>query len=315
MKKALCVLTLLGIVVAASAETDVRLFLTTQPPPVTFRAGFGPFTPWQVGGVLPDTYDIHRNYVSATNPGSVGTPKFTNALLPLPVEPGVGPPGSELPEGTPVYIWGVFAGPGYDPDGVLLDPPDPTKPGVGYAQAGTRVQGLHIVLQTTDTLAVQPRWYQYVVGTATAVSGLRWAETSDMSGTEVTMVGLGTGTPAATGWYAGDLGVTGERMQNWEVDPFSGGLGGYGWGGILLGAITTTGKGDLYIGLGYNGLNSTDPAGEVQYFAGTEDIGIHAGVLPQGSPTRMGQTPEARWIPEPASLLLIGLGALVLRRR
>ncbi len=338
MKKAIGVLTLLAIVAVATAEVEVRIWLTTASPakadggPINFRATYGPFSPFLVkdNGTPesgPRPYDVHRNHIATSNPGSVlryqSTPtvieKFDPTLIPDVVEPGVGTGGIE--EGKPVYIWAAFCGPGMGEDPETGDPMplDPIKPGLGWENAGVRVQGMQIALVTTGSLAIQPHWYQYEAfdpskPPAEQVTELRWAETSDMTGDMVTLVGLGTGSPAATGWYAG---VTGERMQTWKLDYELGnpyGLGTFGAGGILLGAITATGGGDLYVGLQYNGINTTAGVGSV-YYAGSEAAGINADKVDEGSPVRHGTTPEATWIPEPASLLLLSLGLLALRRR
>jgi hypothetical protein len=312
MRKAIGVLTLLAIVAVATAEVEVRIWTTSVSPvapggPITFEAGYGPFTPFAVkdNGTPesgPRPYDVHRNYVSSTNLGSVRIPKLTPVGIPDVVEPVFDP---AVPGDSEVYIWAAFCGPGDI---------EPLKPGLGWEVADVRVQAFNVALVTTESLVLEPHWYQYEVygGSPLALTGLRWAETSDMTGNMVTMVGLGTGTPAATGWYAG---VVSERMQTWALDDLYGGGGGYGAGAILLGAIRyVEGRGSLYIGLEYNGINATDTEG-VTYYPGSEEDGINADLVDAGAPVRIGQTPEATWIPEPASLLLLSLGLLALRRR
>lgn len=303
MKKAFCVLSLLAIVAVASASVDLRIWTTNvaPTPPITFRATYGPFTPWATGSNASGAFDIHRNYTNSTNLGSVSTPKMTPTGIPAAVEPVFTDPKP----GDDVYLWAAFCGPG-DVDAASAGVP-------GWVVPDIRVQGLSLKLATTSTLVLEPHWYQYEVwGTSTARSGMRWADTSDMSGPEVTLVGLGTGSPAATGWYAGT--VT-ERMQTWALDSLYGGSDGYGAGGILLGAIKYVGGyGELRIGLGPNGISTTEGEPVTTLYPGTETTGIDASKQPDMD-LRVGPTAEATWIPEPASLMLIGLGILALRRR
>jgi hypothetical protein len=341
MRKALCAVSLLAIVTAASATVEIRIWTTNALPdkassgPINFRISptvYGPFTPFTVkdNGVpgTPQLYDVHRNHVSSSNPGSVlryqpTAPikeKFDPMQLPNVVEPVI---NTLVDPAKDVFIWAAFSGPGFG-ENELGDPVQlaPIKPLLGWENKGARVQGMHLALVTTGTLNVSPHWYQYENGsTSTTIDQTRWADTSDMTGPEVTLVGLGTGTPASTGWYAG---ATDERMQTWDLDTnldTSGfALGNYGAGGVLLGAIKyNSGLGDLYVGVGRNGISTTGDAQDdpARYFAGSEGgQGIAAGNLPVGSPLRVGATPEASWIiPEPASVLLIALGALALRRR
>jgi hypothetical protein len=307
MKKVLCALTVLAFVATAGAAVEMRFWLTAASPsaaeggPITFRAGYGPLTPYATASNDSGSYDVQRNYVSTTNPGSVATPKFAPAAIPDVVEP-VG-----LAPGTPVYLWAAFCGPG---------DVDPIKPGLGWETPDVRVQGLALSIQTTGSLVLAPHWYQYEIwSSSTTLSGVRWADSSDMSGgiapDIVTLVGIGTGTPASTGWYAGT--VT-ERMQTWALDSGWGGGDAYGAGAMLLAAFAASGQGSAYVGLDRNGISTTDESGAI-FFPGNEATGIAAGKLPAGTPLRVGQTPEATWIPEPASMLLIALGALALRRR
>jgi hypothetical protein len=266
----------------------VRVWLSDDPPAVTWRPGYGPFTPYAAGANAGGAYDIHRNYISATNPGSVASPKFP--IAGLVVEEPMG-----MAEGTPVYIWAAFAG--------VVPDTDPLPPGLGWEDPGTKLQGMNLALVTTGTLVLTPQWYNVV----SATGPVRWETTSDMSGLNVTLVGITT-----SGWQ--NAAVATDRLQNNIHDTTS---DYYDGGAILLGAMNATGAGDAYIGLGYNGMNSnrTGTDGLVLFGAGLEEPMIEAGTRPAGTPPRTGQTPEGNWIPEPASLLLIGLGALVLRRR
>jgi len=169
----------------------------------------------------------------------------------------------------------------------------------GHCAYCTKINGLNLTLVTTGSLVAHPQWYQVQSDTGAP----RWETTSDMSGNVVTMVGVNS-----WGWQ--NAAIAADPLQNVLTISRQNG------GAILLGAINVTGGGDMYVGLEYNGMSSNvQTGGEVVYFPGDEAEGIAAGVIDQGSPIRMGHTPEASWIPEPASLLLIGLGALLLRRR
>jgi hypothetical protein len=309
MGKTLSILVSLAVTAAAYAEVEVRIWVTTESPakadggPINFAPGYGPFTPFTVQSNDYGPHDVHRRYVSASDPSSVlsyepGTPyieKFSPEQIPDVVEPGVGD-APDLEAGTPVYIWAAFCGPG---------DVDPIKPLLGWETPDVRVQGINLKLVTTGSLVLDPHWYQYEHSTW----GHRWAVASDMSGDEVTLIGL---VAPAFGWYAG---AVSERMQTWALDSVYGGGDAYGAGGILLGAIRYVGgAGDLYVGLGHNGMSCTDETGAI-FLPGTENVGIVANKIPDGSPPRIGQTPEATWIPEPASLSLLGLTALALRRR
>jgi hypothetical protein len=292
-----------GLESAAASESsagigvEVRIWVTTEPPNtsaggnIVFRTGYGPLTPYATGSNDAGSYDIHRNYVSTSNPGSVGTPKFTPADIPDVVEP------RDLAAETPVYVWAAFCGDGWGEDPETFEPIelDPIKPGLGWEYVDTAVQGLQIQLVTTGSLTLQPHWYQYENGaSSTTVSARRWAEDSDMTGDLVTLVGLGTGAPPSIGWNAG---YATERMQTWKLDYELGnpyGLGTYGAGGILLGVIEhVSGSGELFVGLGYKGIFS--PSGTVTFFPGTEEDGIEANTVDEGLPPRVGQTAEATW--------------------
>jgi len=126
MRKALCVLTLLGFVAVASAEVDVRVWLTTQAPTaagVHFLPGYGPFTPYATGNNISGDYDIHQiGYLSPPPaPGSLDGDQPTFSPLNLTVEEP-----KDLAEGTPVYVWATFAGPATGwPPGMGIAPTAP----------------------------------------------------------------------------------------------------------------------------------------------------------------------------------------------
>jgi len=104
-----------------------------------------------------------------------------------------------------------------------------------------------------------------------------------MSGTEVTLVGVN-----AAAWCAGPVL---ENLQGWGARTSSGSTGA---GALLLGVIEhVSGSGELFVGLGYKGIFS--PSGTVTFFPGTEEDGIEANTCDEGSPPRVGQTPEATW--------------------
>jgi hypothetical protein len=299
MKKALCVLTLLGLVAAVSAEVDVRIWLSTQRPDevgIVWMPGYGPFTPYATVHNDSGDYDAHQTgyllpppQAGSVNGDSAGFPPPPFLLNPasLTVQAPTG-----LPQGTPVYIYAAFAGTG------TAGYPD----GMGTAPTGTKINGMNITLVTTGSLALDPHWYQVVDPISSAP--YRWESTSDMTGATVTLVGVN-----ATGWQNGNVGVTDLLQAPLTVGRTTGGA-------ILLGAINATGGGGVQVGLEYNGMSSNlSTGGEVVYFPGTETMGIAAGTVPQGTAPRVGATVQASWIPEPASVLLIGLGALLLRRR
>jgi len=163
---------------------------------------------------------------------------------------------------------------------------------------GTKIQGMHLQLIPTAGLTLNPHWYQIQdIGGAR-----RWEDTSDMSGNTVTLVAITT-----PGWQNSVVGT--DLMQNILTISRQNG------GAILLGAIQPSGAGSVQIGLSFNGIASNVDGTTVQFFPGNETTGIAAGVVPITNPPRVGATAQAAWIPEPASVLLIALGALALRRR
>jgi hypothetical protein len=287
MRKALCVLSVLAIVAIASAEVDVRIWVTTQDPTLTglaFMPGYGPFTPFAVESNGNGSFDAHRTGFTTPPPQTGSLDGDTSAIdvTKLNVEEPMG-----LPLGTPVYLWAGFANPTAGFPNLL-----------GAVPAGTKIQGMHLELITTGAVTLDPHWYQiHDIGGTT-----RWETTSDMSGNTVTMVGINS--PA---WQ--NSAVATDLMQaTLTISRQTGGA-------ILLGAIKPTGAGELKIGLGFNGIASNVAGTTVTYFPGTETAGIAAGVVAETEPPRVGATVQASWIPEPASALLIALGALVLRRR
>jgi len=287
MRKALCVLSVLAIVGIASADVDVRIWVTTQDPTLTglvFMPGYGPFTPFAVDSNGNGSYDVHRTGFLTPPPQTGSINGDTSALDVTKVV--VEEPTNLLP-GKPVYIWAGFA-----------NPTAGFPPGLGAVPAGTKIQGLNLVLVPSAGLTLDPHWYQiHDIGGTT-----RWESTSDLSGDTVTMVGIGS-----PGWQ--NTAVATDLMQaTLTISRQTGGV-------ILLGAIQPTGIGSLQIGLGFNGIASNVAGTTVTYFPGTETAGIEAGVVSENSPPRVGTTVQASWIPEPASALLIALGALVLRRR
>lgn len=331
MKKALCVLTLLGIVAAARAEVDIRIWLTTQNPmssasTTTMIRGrtigspatsyYGPFTPWATATNDSGAYDVRHNDNSAIADNGDLRLNTSNQKFSLSNLAAAQPTG--LAQGTPVYIWATFCGAGTqfvdsgevdaNGDPIFVEQPLAAPfPGGGWAPSPTKINGMNLQLVTTGSLAIDPHWYEVTSGTGSATA-YRWETTSDMTGDTVTLAGV------QTSGFTNNA-VDTDRMQN-NLVPSN--PSAYATAAILLGAINVTGGGDLYVGIGYNGISVGSAAEKIPavYFPGTADTGILADTQPQAGYTpRHGASPSASWVPEPASLLLIGLGALVLRRR
>jgi hypothetical protein len=238
--------------------------------------GYGPFTPYATGTNGSGAYDVHQTGYLSPPPqeGSVNgdtagfpPPPFLIDPLSVTVEEPTG-----LTPGTPVYIWAGFCG-----------APLSTNPLLGTAANGTKINGLHLTLVTTGTLAATPDWYQVqdIGGT------VRWETSSDMTGNTVTLVGVNS-----WGWQNGGVGA--DLLQApLTVGRNSGGV-------ILLGAINVTGVGDMYVGLGYDGISSNlETGGNVVYYPGTETVGIPAGTEDEESEPRVGETPQATWAEQP----------------
>jgi hypothetical protein len=304
----------LAIVAVASATVEVRIWLTTEDPAthgVTFVDGYGPFTPFTTGySDWGDPYAIHQNFVPGDPdlqipeiPGSTDLPKFRAYDFTQPAGsrtqiPDVVAPTGLLP-GTPVYIWAAFCG-------TVAGNPAPPKPLLGWESNGAKVQGMHLVLDHPASLHLDPLWYQSQSPTFddfgnVVIAQRRWEEPSDMTGDVVILVGI-----ESEGWVAG------AALDNLQSFGKRTATATNGEGAILLGAIAASGFGDLKIGLGFNGMASTDETGMI-YFPGTETTGIPAGVSPDL--LRVGQTPEATWVPEPAALWMLGLSLVAVRRR
>jgi hypothetical protein len=253
-------------------RVQVRLWVTTAAPNtsaggnIVFESGYGPTTPFAIGENRYGSYDVHTS-------ASVGTPKFTAADIPDVVEP------RNLDPGTRVYVWAAFCGRG---------DVAPIKPLLGWEKAAWKVECLHLRLVTTGTLTVNPTWYEYQEDEAR-----RWFVDSDMSGGDVVFA---SAFDTGWGWVAGTGGlVAADRMQTAACDDDGyGGDGHYYAGAMLLGTIGhVSGNGELFIGLGYKGIFSSN--GTVEFFSGTEQDAIEADLYDKLQPPRVGQTPEVTW--------------------
>ncbi len=176
---------------------------------------------------------------------------------------------------------------------------------------GRKVQGAAFCISTTDDLQVNTTWYQFS-GAPIDEATRRWETGSDFGSdwgdhTQCKLVGIGT-----TGWLnnttdydTGDLFVEGTPSF-------------YGQSTALLGYIDyVDGFGCINLGLAYDGISIS--GNEAMAFFGNDTVGVDAGVDDAGGAgaCRYGPDgiPEGGWIPEPASLLLLGLAGFFLRRR
>jgi hypothetical protein len=208
-----------------------------------------------------------------------GTPED----VPAPSQPAAALDGLPAAAGEAYYIWARF-------DALSLE--------------DTRVRGMNLQVLVTGDLSVNYIWYNW---DSRAI--LRWAPGSDLAGSEVTMAASLDG--VGSGWINGPTFDPRDRLDAYSItptieDPIKGDV--YGQGAILLGKIGwVDGAGELMLRLGSNGIATTTGT---QVALGTGTTFIDGGV---GAPGR-GYGIQGRFIPEPATLVLLALGAPFLRR-
>jgi hypothetical protein len=240
-----------------------------------------PPTPgWFVSEVATDQSMQSRDTVTRQ-----GTPED----VPAPSQPVDSLDGLPALAGEAYYVWGRFDAPSLE---------------------GTRVSGMNLQVLTSGNLSVNYIWYNWRSPPTGSPVQLRWELGSDLAGSEIQVIGLGDG--AARGWINAPTSfANSDRLDAYPIAPTivepSGDI--FGQSAILLGKIGwQSGVGDLMLRLGANGLRTG--AGSVVAF-GTGTTFISAGIGASGR----GYGVQGRFIPEPATLTLLALGALAARRR
>ncbi len=171
----------------------------------------------------------------------------------------------------------------------------------GTAPDGSAIRGLNLQVVTTGSVTATSAWVQWRAGTA-PTNNYRWEAASDFSGPEVTFLG-GLG-GAGRGWQL-QTGSS-DRLDDFTVTDAKAGLGN---GEILLGYIRAEGGvGSIQLRLGVNGVNHADGT-RVAFGDGTAYIPGGTGAAGRG------YGDQAIIVPEPATLALLALAGLAIRRR
>lgn len=279
MKKVLALVSVMSLAAMASAIVDVRVWIA--PVSSTSVAWTGTGTSGPTGPFSPTAAG------TGAADGGTGAQVYTTAGVGTAGLSSVGTPGVPIDgDGASGETYAILA---------RTD---------SAHEAGSAIRGMNLVVSTTGDVAVDYAWTQWRAGTSPNFT-YRWESSSDFVGNEVTLVG-GLGGPGR-GWVLGPTGGTADRLDMWEeVDPDL----GTGRGSILLGYIRTTAgsNGDVQIRLGANGINHAEGT---TLALGDSSARIDAGV---GAPGR-GSGAQLQVVPEPASLVLLGLAGLALRRR
>jgi hypothetical protein len=253
MKKALAVLTILGVAAVASAELNMQVYVASADE-VAIQGTFDP------------TVINHA------------PPEVSSYVYRAPMAPS---PCVEAP--CPGNVFYVIAT-------------------IDYAVESAVVRGFNLAVEacTPGTMIDQVLWYQFTAG-----SNLRWEASSVFEG-ECTLVG-GLGGPGKgftnlnTVWDT--LSTT---VETGDIDPDT--YESINDSDMVLGAIILNPDSQeccFKVGLGPNGINAA--GGVMVSLQGADPIDAGVG--------------DYRWsecigyIPEPASLLLLGLAGLVIRRR
>ncbi len=216
------------------------------------------------------------------------TRQGTPADVPAPSQPVDSLDGLPTADGEAYYVWGRFDAP---------------------SSEGIRVRGMNLQALTSGNLTVNYTWYNWRNPASGSVIVSRWESVADLEGSEVFLT-ASLDFPAL-GWFNGPTDGLRDRLDAYPIaptidDPNRGRLG---QGAILLGKISWTGgAGDLMLRLGANGVN-TAAGTEIALGSSTTFISGGAGLSGRGYGV------QGRFIPEPATLTLLALGALAARRR